>query len=55
MMPSMSEVSSKRLNSCSRDVVDELREDMEVEEEVTVVTDVARRVDDDGGLFVLRL
>jgi len=28
---------------------------MEVQGEVTVVKDVARRVDDDGGLFILLL
>ena len=55
MMPNVSEVSSKGLKSRPRDVVDELREDMEVEGEVTMVKDVARRVDDDGGLCIFRL
>ena len=55
MMPNMSEVSSKGLKLRPRDVVGELREDMDVEGEVTVVKDVARRVDDDGGLFIFLL
>ena len=46
-MPNMSETSSKRSKSRACGVVDESLDDMEVQGEVTVVTDLVREVEDD--------
>ena len=54
MMPKKLEVSSNNLKSCPREVVDELREDTDAEE-VTMVTEVVKIVDDEDGFVSMRL